>query len=84
MKRTILTIAMSALAAAAYAGPMGTPTTTSYAAPEPASLFGPGWVASPYALFLTPDADQVDDVWGGGLDIKYFFNTYWSLGIQGQ
>ena len=83
MKKTILTIAMSALAAAAYAGPMGAPTTT-YSEPAPASLFGPGWVASPYALFLTPDADQADDVWGGGLDIEYFFNTYWSLGAQAQ
>lgn len=85
MKKTILTIAMSAFAAAAYAGPMGTTTTTTIESTAPsADLFGPGWVASPYAIFLTPDADQADDVWGGGLDIEYFFNTYWSLGIQGQ
>jgi hypothetical protein len=60
MKKTILTIAMSSLAASAFAGPMGAPTTT-YSEPAPASLYGPGWVASPYAIFLTPDADQADD-----------------------
>ncbi len=83
MKKTILTIAMTALAATAYAGPMGSPTTTYTSAPA-ADLFGPGWVFSPYALFLTPNADVSDDAWGGGLALDYYFNQYWGLGASAE
>ena len=82
MKKTLITLALGALAGTAMAGtPVSAPVTPASA---PDSLFGPGWVASPYALFMTPDSDKVDDVWGGGIDCEYFFNSYVSLGIQGQ
>lgn len=83
MKKTILTIAMSALAATAYAGPMGSAPTT-YSSPPAVDLFGPGWVFSPYALFLTPDSELSDDTWGGGLAVDYYFNQYWGLGVSAE
>ena len=81
MNKTILALVGAVAAPVAMAGtPMSAPITP---AAEP-SLFNAGWVASPYALFLTPDSDASDDVWGGGLNVEYYFNQFISLGAQGQ
>ena len=82
MKKTTLILAICAMATGAYAG---TPAPVPYSEPAPAAdLFGAGWVASPYALFLTPDSDLIDDVWGGGLAVDYYFNQFVALGASAE
>lgn len=80
MKKSIIALVGAIAAPLAIAGtPVSAPVAP---APEP-SLFNAGWVASPFAAFLTPDSEAIDDVWGGGVSAEYYFNSYVSLGGQG-
>ena len=71
----ILTLATTSL----FAGPVVTQNVAP-SAPASQPVFGPGWHFGAHALFLTPDADIADDVWGGGLNLDYFFNS--NVGVQ--
>jgi hypothetical protein len=86
MKKTTLILTLCAFATAAQAGPIGAePTYTAPPPPPPMpELFGPGWMVSPYAAFLTPDADLEGDIWGGGVALEYYFTTYLGLGISAE
>jgi hypothetical protein len=76
-------ILLAAMAAGAQAGTvaMAPSAPVSMAPSYSASNFGPGWVVSGYALFLTPDAEY-DDAWGGGVGVDYYFNEFFGLGAS--
>lgn len=80
MKLPASLLALAAFATSVHAGPI-----ESYG-PAPATqssqLFGPGWHLGAHTLFLTPDADQADDTWGGGLNLDYFMSPH--VGFQGS
>ena len=80
MRKLILAM----IAASASVAMAGTYVQTTTSAAAPVSLYGPGWSTGAYALFLTPDADAADDVWGGGVQVDYFFNEYVGLGASAE
>ena len=95
MKKLTLTLcAVAAVVSASFAGTetysgkemkqVETPCPSWYADNE--------WnigVSGVYAHNVGDDNDNFffdnnwDDAWGGALDVKYFFNRYWGIGVQG-
>jgi hypothetical protein len=76
-------ILLAAMAAGAQAGTvaMAPSAPVSMAPSYAASNFGPGWVVSGHAIFLTPDGEY-DDVWGGGVGVDYYFSEFFGLGAS--
>jgi hypothetical protein len=80
---SVLIVGLASLTASVQAGGYGAAPMAPYSPPTGAPsepLFGPGLHIGAHALFLTPDADQADDTWGGGVNLDYFFNS--NVGIQ--
>lgn len=84
---SLIAAAVLGTAATLVAGPMssgkdGKVTVTQQPPAETGcECFNGGWAFSAYGMFLTPDADIEDDVFGGGIAAEYFFNNY--FGVSG-
>src|SRR3712207_4456943 len=95
MKKLTLTLcAVTALATAAFAGTSTYSGKDSKAAvtetPCPTWYADNEWnigISGVYAPTVNDWEEDtylgVDHAWGGALDIKYFFNRYWGIGVQG-
>jgi hypothetical protein len=82
MRKLLCTLA-AVLAVPAFAGSPVVSSGKSMSTPVvDQSCFDAGWTLSGFAAFVTPDAD-IDETWGGGVQVDYFFSPYIGLAASG-